>query len=131
MRAQVAIPNTGRPSSPSCSHGYRAGQTSGVQRMFGNAARFLSEVRRRNRAREQDRGRLETDVLEVAGSVDMSEQLLKVREVADELRLSRETVYELIRQGMLKAINVSPSWSRRQLRIKRRDVEAFKRGRRM
>jgi len=61
----------------------------------------------------------------------MSEQLLKVREVADELRLSRETVYELIRQGMLKAINVSPSWSRRQLRIKRRDVEAFKRGRRM
>lgn len=47
-------------------------------------------------------------------------QLLKVNEVADLLRMRKETVYALIKDGELASIRID-----RSIRIDSRDLEAF------
>jgi len=48
-------------------------------------------------------------------------QLLKVHEVAAELRVSRHTVYDLVRSGALPAVRLGPH----QTRISKTDLDAW------
>jgi excisionase family DNA binding protein len=52
-----------------------------------------------------------------------SQELLTIREVADELRVHPETVRSLLRSGRLKGIRTDTD--RSQLRISRRDLKDF------
>jgi excisionase family DNA binding protein len=51
---------------------------------------------------------------------DMAEQVLTVEEVADELRVSTQTVHKLIREKKLKAFRVGV-----QVRVKRSDLDRY------
>jgi excisionase family DNA binding protein len=53
-------------------------------------------------------------------STETENRLLRVREVADVMRVSTMTVYRLIRAGELQAIRVGHSY-----RIAQRDVDAY------
>jgi excisionase family DNA binding protein len=51
-----------------------------------------------------------------------SPAVLKVREVAQELRCSKNTVYEMVRSGQLKALRLGD----RNIRITREEVDRVK-----
>lgn len=51
---------------------------------------------------------------------DMAEQVLTVEEVADELRVSPQTVHKLIREKKLKAFRVGV-----QVRVKRSELDRY------
>ncbi len=50
-----------------------------------------------------------------------AQTLLTVAEVAEELRVSRNRVYELIARGYLRGVRVGE----RQIRVRRQDLDAF------
>ncbi len=50
-----------------------------------------------------------------------AQTLLTVAEVAEELRVSRNRVYELIARGYLRGVLVGE----RQIRVRRQDLDAF------
>lgn len=50
---------------------------------------------------------------------------LTVQEVADELRVHRNTVYDWIAARRIKAINIAAPGTRPLMRIRRTDLEAF------
>jgi excisionase family DNA binding protein len=55
---------------------------------------------------------------------DSSRAVLKVAEVARELRCSKNTIYELIRMGQLRALRIGE----RNIRLTREEVERYKAG---
>lgn len=50
---------------------------------------------------------------------------LTVQEVADELRVHRNTVYDWIAAGRIKAINIAEKGTRPLMRIRREELEKF------
>lgn len=51
--------------------------------------------------------------------------LLRIPEVADELRVSPDTVYRRISKGLLKAVNVAAPGQRSITRIRRVDLDRY------
>ena len=51
-------------------------------------------------------------------------EVLKVMEVADELRIGRNQAYELVRSGQLRAVRIGQA-----IRVTREALEEFKAGR--
>jgi excisionase family DNA binding protein len=62
------------------------------------------------------------EVLVLTGS--QRPDVLKVMEVADELRIGRNQAYELVRSGQLRAVRIG-----RAIRVTREALEEFKAGR--
>jgi excisionase family DNA binding protein len=54
---------------------------------------------------------------------DQRPDVLKVMEVADELRIGRNQAYELVRSGQLRAV-----WIGQAIRVTREALEEFKAG---
>jgi excisionase family DNA binding protein len=52
-------------------------------------------------------------------------ELLKIPEVATELRVSRETVYDRIRHGLIKTVNIARPGQRSKTRVRRSDLDAY------
>jgi excisionase family DNA binding protein len=55
---------------------------------------------------------------------DRTPDVLKVMEVADELRIGRNQAYELVRSGQLRAVRIGQA-----IRVTREALDAFKAGR--